>query len=397
VKKKISLGSVLLVVLIVATLTFQITYSLIESKYQEKMDIFIKSAADFSKLSIVDERIRDNFFGSIDEGLLEDWLVRGYVNALNDPYSRYLNEKEYSEYLSLQNSSKNGIGVRLAYDEKNSEIIIFDCIPASPSASSGLKKGDVIDSVDGVAASELGYYGVLRALAGNAGTTVKVTVRRMVALQSLKMNFTLQRAEVSLNCLSYEKMNNGIGYVLFHSFGEGVSEELRAALADLQSGEIGSLIFDVRNCTESHWEDALRALDLIVKGGTLTLVEDAQGTLLTKESNEDGISLPITVLINKNTAGAAELFAAALRDESSAKLVGEKSFGKATDQMLVELDDGSALFLTHCIYYPPLSESFHSVGLSPDVLCEMDANFYLLTHKEDTQLQKAIETLQPAS
>ncbi|MBR2615734.1 MAG: PDZ domain-containing protein [Clostridia bacterium] len=393
-KKKISVSTSLVLILFAVLLTFQITYTSVEKEYQSKVDVLTQKQSDFSDLVGVDQLVRENFNGVVDENALEEGLVRGYLSSLSDRYSKYLTREEYRNFLADQDRIGVGVGARFAHDEKSGEVVIYSVFPASPAEQSGLRKGDVLLRVNGQNVAELGFYNAVAALSGEAGTTVPVTVERTVAAQKLRLDFNVTRREVREATVSYEILPEKVGYIQIFEINEATAEDFGSAIDFVTSSEVSCILFDLRNASGDSLDSVAAMLDRFLSDLVLFRETDREGNTAERIGTPGEISLPITILMNSATCGAPELFAAAMRDYNSAVLVGETTYGKACLQTVVELDDGGALILTNSSYAPPVSDSYEGVGLVPDVESHADQeNIYVLDKTEDPQIKAAIAAL----
>ena len=393
-KKKITVGTSLVLMLFAILLTFQITYSFVGDEYQKKVETLAKDRSDFSLLVYADDVIRENFFQNVDEDRLDEGLLTGYIASLGDPYSRYMTAEEYDRYQKEQSATGNGIGVRLIRDDATKAVLIYSLYPDSPAEKAGLRKGDELYRIGEQAVSEMDLYDVATLLSGKAGSSVSVTVKREMATQVLEMEFSITREELVASDVSYEMLSDTVGYVQIFAMTQNTPKELSEALKVLDRKGAGSLIFDVRGNRGENLDASLEMLDMLLPQGTIAHLTDRSGTVTKVKSDSKGVLLPMAVLINSSTASAAELFAASLRDCCGAVLVGETSYGKGVDQAVFELDDGSALLLSNRSFQPPKSASFEDVGVSPDQAVPFDAKkLYLVSHEEDAQLVKALEIL----
>lgn len=393
-KRKITVGTTLILVLFAILLTFQITYSFVGKEYQGKVDTLTGDRSDFSLLVLADEMIRDNFYRNIDEDALEEGLLDGYLTALDDPYSRYMTAEEYDQYKKEKARAGNGVGVRVTRDDGTNAVLIYSVYPESPAEKAGLRKGDELFKIGDKAVADMDLFDVSSALSGDAGTTVTVTVKREVAAQILEMDFTITREEVKSSDISYEMLNDTVGYVQIFAMSSGTAEEFSAALAALDSKGAGSLVLDVRNNLGENLDAALQMLDQLLPECVTAYITGNDGIEVSVESDAQSTFLPMAVLVNSSTVSGAELFAATLRDQGAAVLVGETTYGKGVDQAVFELDDGSAVLLSNRSFKPPVSESFEEVGVIPDHQVSFDAKkIYLVSHDEDAQLVKALDVL----
>ena len=393
-KKKITVGNALALILFAVLLTFRITYSFVGNEYQNKVNTLTGDRSDFSLLVYADDLIRNEFYKSVDDDALEEGLLDGYIASLNDPYSRYLTAEEYEQYQKEHALLGSGVGVRLTRDDKTNAVLIYSVYPSSPAETAGLCKGDVLYSIGETLVSEMDLFDIASALSGEAGTSVTVTVEREVAAQILKMDFTVTRGEVKNSDVSYEMLNDTVGYIQIFAITSETPASFSKAVSALNSKGAGSLVIDVRNNFGEDIDAALKMLDQLLPACDIARITDHKGNETVVKSDETSVLFPMAVLINSSTVSGAELFAATLRDQGKAILVGDTTYGKGVDQDVFELDNGSAVILSNRSFQPPVSESFEDVGIVPDHLVPFDEKrVYLVSYKDDPQLMKALDAL----
>ncbi len=389
-KKKITVGTTVVLILLAALLSFQLTYHFVGLQYQAKVDTLTKTQSDFSLLAEADPVIRDNYFGEIDDEKVESGLLQGYIASLGDAYSAYLTQEEYTRYKKEREVLGSAIGVRLTYDAEKNRVIVYSVFNGSPAQNEGIQPGDVLVNIDGKKVEDLGFYEVLEALSGEKGTKVALSVRREIAMQVLDMNFTLTRENIKSNSVTYSVLDGNVGYVQIFAFDASAREEIENAVNALTSAQVRGIVWDVRNTTGGEPETIISILDRLLPKGVLLRTVDHKGEKKEINSDETCLSLPMTVLTNSATSFGGEIFAAVMKDYGAATLVGETTYGKSLEQKILELDNGSAILLSVMAYHPPLSPSFESVGVEPDVAVKLDGtNLYLLDHANDTQLVRA--------
>lgn len=396
--KKISLGLTLSLIFLSVALAITITMSV-------AMGIFNNIIADvsdrsnlYSTVSEIDDLVRKNYYGEINENLLNNMMSGGYVQGIGDRYSYFMTADEYAQYKQEEKGSKGGIGILPIYDSKNNNIYVAEVSANSPAQLQGISKGDVITAVDGVAVSASNSETLVKNLNGEKLTNVQVTFTHGGTSKTVSVARGYDAQSV------YYSVSEKTGYIKITSFYSTTEEQLKDALKYLSSKSVTSLIFDVRNNASGRMRFATDCIDLLVPVGTegtgaiATAVDKNGNTLETFTSDSDSVSYRMLVLVNGNTSGAAELFACDLRDFGMAQIVGSKTAGNASMQKVFELSDGSAVLLTVAKINPYKSESFNGTGLVPDyevdLTPEQNARFYMLNESEDTQYQKAVELLE---
>lgn len=395
---------VLMIIILTSFITFMITsialytyftknpaYSLItgDNTYLENSDIdtylkTIKTAIDKNYL----------WKEKIDEQKLKDGAVEGYVEGLGDKYTEYIPKSEMDDFTENITGSFVGIGVYMIADEDSEKIIVYYPIPDSPAEKAGIKSGDAIINVDGKDYGYDDFDTIADNIKGEEGTKVKLVIER----DGQKIDFEITRQRVETNPISSKILNNNIGYVKLPSFDTDSSKRLKEKIDDLISKGAKSLILDLRNNGGGIVDEANKIADLFLdKGKTIMTTKDNKGKEETeKTKSKIEYDFPIIVLTNENTASASEILTAALKDNSRAKVIGTKTFGKGVIQTVITLLDGSGLKITTAEYFTPNGTEINKKGISPDIevkLPDTVKNIYALKDEDDTQLNKAIEEL----
>ncbi|MCI8387235.1 MAG: PDZ domain-containing protein [Clostridiales bacterium] len=392
--KKITIGMAIVLMLLAILLTFQLTYVALNNKYQAELDEITRGQDIFSKLAAVDQLYRSLYIGEIDDDELMDAILRGYVYGTGDKYAYYLNQEQFAEMMADNRGEMQGIGVYVIY--QNDAIEIINVMPESPALEAGLEPGDMIVYVGGESVAELGYNTALSRLQGEAGTNASFTVARNGEL----IDYTITRGyvnEISVMSHVYEA-DPTIGIIKILSFDLGTPGQFKEACQTLMEGGVTRFVFDVRYNPGGDLTAIVEVLDYLLPEGPIVRIVDAAGKEEVYSSDANAIDLPMCVLINENTASAAELFSSALQDYDKAELVGKTTYGKGTVQTILRLADNTGLGISYRMYNPPFSDNYEGIGVHPDYDVDMDKslankNIYKITDEEDTQLQKAIAVL----
>lgn len=390
--KKISLGAAISLMALTAAAAITITAFFVMNSLNVSISDFSQRSEMFKKLSDVDATVRSKYVGTIDETELTDSVIEGYVKGLNDKYGCYLDADDYKS-IKLSNEGKSvGIGVNVV---KNTDgyIKVVSIIAGSPAETSGIKINDVITAIGDQDVKAAGYVNSVNLLKGSEGTAAAFTVRR----DSKTLSFSIVRKKYSVATVTSELIGN-LGYVKITEFDSGTASEFSAQVDALVKKGAKGLVFDVRNNPGGLLESVEAMIDKLVPAGPIVRAKYKDGTmkvLYTSDSKE--INLPMAVITNQNSASAAELFAAALKDYGKAKSIGTKTYGKGTMQEICNLSDGTALDLSVAYFYPPTSDNFEGKGVSPDISVELSEkkqqNFYSLDESDD-QLQSAISYIE---
>ncbi len=393
-KKSISLRNVIVIVILAVLLTFNTTYVVMNVHHNATVNEYLAENSYLDTLLTVDQIIRANYDGKIDDEELKNAVIRGYLEGIGDKYGQYMTASEYEAYKKEVNGSSVGIGVNVIYDAAQNSIEVIDVIPDSPAEKAQVLVGDHIVAVDGNRIDEVGYYGMVDLIKGESGTSVEITVLR----DGEEIILSCARAEVSVITVEHHVYSGDdeIGVIRISSFYSETPAHVIAAVEDLKNKGCTKFIFDIRNNGGGELGSIVKTLDFILPEGKLVDIRYANGASSSERSNASFLDAPVAVLINGNTASAAELFAAALRDYTkegkyNALLVGTKTYGKGVLQSFYELNDGSAFKFTAGHYDPPCGVNYDGIGITPDVIEDLSEEakkigFYRLTDETDNQL-----------
>lgn len=393
--RKVSIGAAIVLMLLAALVTFQITYVGLSNKYKKDLNSVLESQQLFSKLSMVDSYYHSLYIGELDEEELIDNTIRGYVYGTGDKYAYYLDREQYAELISDTNAEMQGIGVYVIF--QNDVIEIISVMPDSPALEAGIEPGDLVVYVGGESVAEIGYNAAISKLKGEAGTYAEFTVLRGEEL----IDFKIKRGYVNEQTVMSRTLESDptTGIVRILSFDLGTPEQFKEACKNLIDGGVNKIVFDVRYNPGGDLRSIVEILDYLLPEGPIVRITDKDGNVVeTYTSDASSLDLPICVLTNGSTASAAELFTSALKDYKKATVVGTNTYGKGTVQTIIPLSDGTGIGISYRLYCPPFSDNFEGVGIAPDVEVEPDEslagkNIYKITDSEDNQLQKAVEIL----
>ena len=394
--KKLSVATVIVLIALSVLVTFQLTYLRVNNKYQKALNEIRDTQLLYDKLASVDSVYRDSYIGEIDENKLIDSMLKGYVAGTGDKYGAYFTKDEFTELLKDSNAELVGRGVSVIYDGDNKAIRVVNVMPASPALEAGISPGDMIISVDGKLVSTLGYSSAMGMLRGEEGTKAKFTA---ISGNDVR-DFEIERRKITEYTV-YERVysaDSSIGIVQVLEFDSGTPAQFKAAVDGLLEKGVKNIIFDVRNNPGGSLDSIKEILDYLLPEGVMIRMYDADGKEETLTSDASAIDCKMAVLVNGNTASAAELFAAALRDFEKAFLVGEKTYGKGTVQTIRQLYDGSAISVSDRLYAPPVSDNYEGIGLEPDIRAEQTEGYentsvFLLTDDNDAQLAAAVREI----
>lgn len=390
------MATAIVLVALAVLITFQLTYVRVNNKYQKALNELKDTQLLYDKLASVDSAYRTNYIGEIDENRLIDSVLKGYVNGTGDKYGAYYSKDEFDELVKDSNAELVGIGINVIYDYENDAINVINVTPDSHALEAGVRPGDLIVYVGEDSVGDLGYNTALGRLQGEEKTYAEFTVLR----DSEFIEFSIERRRIT-DYTVFSRMYSHdatIGIIQILEFDAGTAQQFKAAVKELCDAGAQKLVFDVRNNPGGNLDAIEDVLDYLLPEGTIIRIYDAAGNEETLASDAECIDMPMAVLVNSNTASAAELFASALRDYEKAKLIGETTYGKGTMQTIMPLYDGSAISVSGNMYSPPKSDNYEGVGVVPDIEVLLPdelkySSVFLLTDDEDTQLAAAIDEL----
>lgn len=400
--KKISIGAGIAMAAVAAAVTVSLTYVYAMESFNEKVADVNERQAMYTKLSEIDQKVRQDYVGSIDEETLEDAICAGYVAGLGDAGAKYYSAAKYQEYQAGLTGKNVGVGITTVQDEDgNMEVV--DVLSGSAAEKAGIRTGDVIVALDGKEIVRLTYGEAVNKLDGQAGTTVELSLLRPAAEEggvAEQMTLTVTRAEYVQRSITAELINGNVGYLAVSQFREGADDQFNTELSSLlKSGAVG-LVIDLRGNSGGDMEVMANILDVLLPAGSTVSSRDSAGTVTveyTSAANEIGV--PVSVLVNASTYGAAELFAADIQDYKKGLVVGETTAGHGEKQDVIQLSDGSAVMLSVAEYLRIDGTAITGAGVTPDVEKSLEADqAELLLRRQlalsdDAQVQAAVTAL----
>ena len=319
-----------------------------------------------SSTSILDEalnKILDNTATETDKDSLQRAAIEGMLRSLGDKWSQYLPESESTSFENVVEGQYSGIGVWLRSDESGL-VGIAGVVPTSPAEFANLQEGDLIQSVDGETTQNKSLDTVAKLLSGKPNTTAILSVNRSEEI----LTFSVKRAELRSNPVQLKKLNNEIVLISISEFTRGTARSMRSALA-ASGAERSGVILDLRGNPGGLLVEATDVAGAFLNGGTVVeFFKPGKSPEIFNAIGDGDSKTPLVVLIDRGTASAAEIVAAALQDRNRAIIVGERTFGKAAVQDLTELSNGSAIELTIGYYLTPSGKRLEGQGLDPDIL-----------------------------
>jgi carboxyl-terminal processing protease len=335
--------------------------------------------------------VMNNYVGDVQVDKVMDGAMRGLADGL-DPDSAFLNATQVRLMESGEAAPEGDVGIELT---RRYYLYVIAARDGSAAQKAGLQTADTIRAIDGKPTRDMSVFEGTRLLRGKPGTKVTVTIFRGNAAEP--HDVVLVREKVA-GPLVASRLIGSTGYLRIVSFRDGVAEELRKQAAELSKNGAKALIVDVRRTAEGPFENGIAAARVFVKSGTLA-IKAGRGKPEPREpvparAGDGAIDLPTAVLQSTGTAGASELFVAALNDNNRAELIGERTLGRAGIQKLVKLPEGRGLWLTYARYITPSGNPIQGRGVEPDLAVEEpDVEFGTSAPSTDPILDAALERI----
>lgn len=326
----------------------------------------------------------------IDYEKLQNGILSGLVDSLDDPYSEYYTKEELQKVTQDNEGIYYGIGAYVSMDTTLSMPKISGIIANTPAEEAGLRENDVITAVDDISTYQMTSEEAVSYIRGEEGTTVDLTIYREG--ESDYLHITVERRKVESPTVTSE-MKGDVGYIRITGFEEVTVHQFSDAYEELKAQGMKGLIIDLRSNPGGLLTSVVEIARMILPKGLIVYTEDKYGQR--DEFTCDGkneIDIPLVVLTNGNSASASEILAGAVQDYGIGTIVGKTTYGKGVVQNIFALSDGSAVKLTISNYFTPNGNNIHGIGIVPDVEVELDVDKYY-DEGIDTQIEKALEIL----
>jgi carboxyl-terminal processing protease len=294
--------------------------------------------------------------------------IRGMVDAVGDPYTEFFSPQSYQSTMVELTGLYQGIGAYIG--KKEQQIVIIAPMPGSPAEEAGLKSGDMILKIDGQSTAQLNTDEASQKIRGPAGSKVLLLVGRLSEKEPFEVN--LVRREIRVDSVKSE-MRGQLAYIRIQQFILPTTTDFKKALVEAYGKGAKGIILDLRDNPGGILSEAVDVSSQFLTRGIAVKIVDKDGIETVQKVKPGGIArdLPVIVLVNGGSASASEIVAGALQDNGRAKLAGEKTFGKASVQSFVKIDDGSAIKITTAHYYTPNGTLISGTGLTPDYPSEL--------------------------
>ncbi|RFU65425.1 lmo1851 family serine protease [Peribacillus glennii] len=386
IKKFPFILGIVLLIFVTAGIT-AIALSFGDEKVQSFAPIAANQREEFDKLYSTYDTIKNKYYKEVDDNTLINGAINGMLESLDDPYSDYMNEAEAKSFHQSISSSFEGIGAEI--QEQDSRIMVVSPIKGSPAEKAGIKPNDIILSVNGKSLHGMSSSEAVTHIRGKKGTKVELMISRGNASEPIKI--TIIRDTIPIETVYAEMLPEGIAKVQVTSFSDNTAKDLRTALEDMEAKGMKGLILDLRGNPGGLLDQAMEISSMFIPDGEVILqVEDRAGKKeVIKSENNGELKKPMVVLIDKGSASASEIVAAAVSEAAGIKLIGEKSFGKGTVQTAEDFKDGSNFKYTAAKWLTPKGNWIHKKGIKPDNAVALPSYANLLYISPEKELKQS--------
>ena len=332
---------------------------------------YLDSSGDYDELSW--RQLRRDLLKKSFAGSAESYeAIRGMLASLNDPYTRFLDPKQFKEMRIDTSGELMGVGIQLSLDKATKELVVVSPIEGTPASRAGVLSKDVIVSIDGKSTEGMNTEDAVKLIRGPEGSAVILGLRRGDEL----IDVPLTRARIEINAVSY-KLNttrdqHKVGYIRLKQFNANAAKEMREAAKALEAQDVDGYVLDLRGNPGGLLEASIDIARQWLNEGIIVSTRTREGIRDVRRATGSAITdKPLVVLIDQGSASASEILSGSLQDNGRAQLVGQKTFGKGLVQAVRGLSDGSGLTVTIAKYLTPKGTDIHKNGIEPDIKSEM--------------------------
>ena len=364
----------------------------------------------YRQLSVYSEvlsRVRSEYVEEPNIPMVTEGALHGLLESL-DANSSYLTAAEYKHYRAIKTDGKAEIGA--AVSKRFGYAAVIAVIPGGPAEKAGIENSDIFESIEGRSTRDMSLAEIHSLLVGEPGSTLTVAVVRPRRAEPQKIVIT--RDAVTIPPVADKMLADNVGYVKVDAFPQGKSQEIANKIRDLQKQGAKKLVLDLRNAAAGEEAEGIATANLFLDHGIITYLQGQKypRQAFNAEPAKDITKLPVAVLVNRGTAGPAEIVAAAILENARGDVVGDKTFGDGSVQKLIDMPDGAALILSVAKYYTPNGKAIQDAAVTPNVLvadstdddaglpdedqqAAPDDRSQKPKNQQDDQLNKALEVL----
>lgn len=348
------------------------------------------------------QKVRQEYLGRSYQNQAEGYkAVREMLKKLNDPYTRFMDPKEFQNMQIDTSGELTGVGIQLSKDEKTKELVVIAPIEDTPAYKAGILTKDVISKIDGKSTKGMDVNDAVNLIRGKPNTSVKITIKR----KSKETEYNLTRARIQIHPVKARIENSSIGkvgYIRLNQFSAQASQEMRDAIENFEAKKVDGYILDLRSNPGGLLYSSIDIARMWLSDGTIVSTVDRKGENDRKWASSRAMTnKPLVVLVDEGSASASEILSGALQDNHRAKIIGKKTFGKGLVQSVRPLGDGSGLAVTIAKYLTPSGRDINKHGIDPDIVVDLSkkdreqlvGDRELIGTPQDPQYAKGMEVL----
>lgn len=391
--RKISLGVTISLVAVACAITFVLTMTVSLNMYNGMVAGVQEREEIYTKIKEIDSYVRANTIEDIDENVLINNIMAGYINGIDDKYAQYYPADDY--YQIQQSDSGTVVGVGIKVITSGNYLQVSEVYDDSSAKTAGIKKGDIITEIDEKSVPEMGVAAAKKAINGDEGTKV---ILKIQTTDGQEETHTLIRHTLEIKSV-IGRLIDGYAYIRITAFNEKTAEQFTQMIDKYESESVLGYIFDVRQNSGGLASALSEMLNRVLPEAIVAKARYADGTEknLIETDSTASLKTPMVVMVDGGSASASELFAVSLRDFGKASLVGSTTYGKAVMQTTQSFKDGSAVSISTALIIPTASEEYNDVGVKPDYSLDITAEQLSAidyeNEKSDPQLIKALEII----
>jgi len=360
---------------------------------QTTIDDYQTTMDQYREIEELKNYIKTNYYLEVSDEQLIEGMKKGIFDVLEDPYSVFMNEEEFQDYMESSSGEYPGIGLYLAPNEDN-EIEIVSPIEDTPADRAGLLAKDLIIGVNGDTVNADVMDEAIATIKGEPGTPVTLTIYRPSKKE--KFDVEIVREWIDIKVVKTRMLEDQIGYLRLTMFDESSAAEFEKGLKALIAEGAKGVIVDLRQNPGGYLSQCVEIADMLLGDALIVYTESRNGDDEEYFSDPEKYDTQLVILVDGGSASASEILTGALKDHEAATIVGTTTFGKGVVQIVKPYNENTGFKLTTSQYFTPDGMNIHGIGIEPNVVIEMDEAYYELespTDADDNQLQKALEIM----
>lgn len=398
--KRVLISGAIVLAALTATVTYTVTFKVAMNKFNQVVSEVNERQAMYQKLSDIDQTIRQDYIGEIDEDKINDGIAKGYISGLDNSEVIYKNKEDYKSYTTANDEKATYIGIDHCEDEQG-YIKVLNVWSNSPAEREDIKSGDRIVSISNIDLKSLGYENASNMLFGKSNAKVNLRIKRTNENnEEVEIDKSIILPKKNTNTVQYEIIEDNIGYIRIPMFLENTRNDFEEAVEKLKSDAVSGFVVDLRGCKSNNYENMVSLADTILPEGDMVNTVDRDGNKEVRYKTTSGeFDYPLEFLVDNRTAGAAEIFASAIKDYRKASVIGEKTKGRCQRIRSVQLSDGSGIAFPIAYYTTSVNDQINGNGVQPNIEVKMSSEqsellmSRALKLSDDPQVSEAIKQL----